>query len=116
MRNCMNALIFNTHSLTLLIFHTIDGSVVVFKEDRQMSIPIQIMGLHITKLGLSYKISLELIGLTIIWDAERMINIEASAALFNRTDGLCGTNDENIANDFMSKDGTVHKVIFWHKL
>lgn len=87
-----------------------DDSVVVFKEDKQMPIPIQIMGLRITKMGLSYKIGLELIGLTIIWDAQRMVTIEASPALFNRTDGLCGTNDQNTANDFMSKDGTIHKV------
>lgn len=75
-----------------------------------MPIPVQIMGLRVTKVGLSYKIGLELLGLTIIWDAQHMVTIEASAALFNRTDGLCGTNDQNTANDFMSKDGTVHKV------
>lgn len=75
-----------------------------------MAIPIQIMGLRITKVGLSYKISLELIGLTINWDAQRLINIEATAALFNRTAGLCGTLDQDPSNDFMSKDQTVHKV------
>lgn len=75
-----------------------------------MAIPLQIMGLRITKVGLSFKIGLELIGLNMVWDAQRTLTIEASAALFNRTDGLCGTNDQNTANDFMSKDGTVHKV------
>lgn len=68
------------------------------------------MGLRITKAGLNYKISLELIGLTINWDAQRLINIEATAALFNRTAGLCGTLDQDPSNDFASKDRTVHKV------
>lgn len=87
-----------------------DGSVVLFKEDKEMAIPMQIMGLRITKVGLTFKISLELIGLTIHWDAERLINIEATAALFNRTAGMCGTLDQDPTNDFASKDGTVHKV------
>lgn len=77
-----------------------------------MAIPVQIMGLRVTKVGLDYKISLELIGLTINWDAERLVHIEATAALFNRTAGLCGTLDQDPVNDFASKDGTVHKVIF----
>lgn len=80
------------------------------KDDKQMALPIQLMGLRVTKVGLFYKISLELIGLTIQWDAQQLINIEATAALFNRTAGLCGTLDQQPLNDFMSKDGTVHKV------
>lgn len=96
-------------------FIILDNTIVLFKEDKQLSIPIQIMGLRITKLGLSYKIHMELIGLTILWDAERMVNIEATAGLFNRTSGLCGTLDQNPSNDFMSKDGSVHKVSFFHK-
>lgn len=83
---------------------------VLFKEDREMAIPMQIMGLRISKVGLTFKISLELIGVTIYWDAQRSMNIEATAALFNRTAGLCGTLDQDITNDFASKDRTVHKV------
>ena len=82
----------------------------LFKDDKPMTIPVQIMGLRVTKVGLSYRINLELIGLTINWDAERLIHIEATAALFNRTAGLCGTLDQDPINDFASKDGTVHKV------
>lgn len=92
------------------IFRSADGSVVLFKEDREMAVPMQIMGLRITKVGLTYKINMELIGLTISWDAQRLINIETTAALFNRTAGLCGTLDQDTTNDFTSKDGTVHKV------
>lgn len=109
------------HNFAFTINHGIfssfaDGSVVLFKEDKQMAVPMQIMGLRITKVGLTHKISLELIGLTIYWDAQRIINIEATAALFNRTAGLCGTLDQDPSNDFTSKDGTVHKVFRTHSL
>lgn len=89
----------------------VNGSVGLFKESKEMAIPIQIMGLRITKVGLNYKINLELVGITILWDTYRMINIEASAALFNRTAGLCGTLDQQINNDLSSKDGSIHKVM-----
>lgn len=75
-----------------------------------MTIPLQTMGLRVTKVGLNYKINLELIGLSIIWDTQRMINIEATAALFNRTAGLCGTLDQDPLNDFTSKSGILLKV------
>lgn len=97
-------------SNTKYIIENINNSVVLFKEDKQMAIPIQIMGLRITKIGLNNKITLELVGLTIIWDGKQMINIEATPALFNRTAGLCGTLDQQINNDFASRDGSVHRV------
>ncbi|XP_031619378.1 hemocytin isoform X2 [Contarinia nasturtii] len=97
-------------SNTKYILESINGSVVLFKEDKEMAIPMQIMGLRISKVGLTFKISLELIGITIYWDAQRGMNIETTAALFNRTAGLCGTLDQDVTNDFASKDGTVHKT------
>lgn len=96
--------------LNVFFFILADGSVVLFKDDKELAIPMQIMGLRITKVGLNYKINLELIGLTINWDAQRLINIETTAALFNRTAGLCGTLDQDPSNDFTSKDDTIHKV------
>lgn len=91
----------------------VDGSVELYKIDeggRLLTMALQTMGLRVTKVGLNYKISLELIGLSIVWDAQRMINIEATAALFNRTVGLCGTLDQDPINDFTSKHGIVLKV------
>lgn len=88
-----------------------DGSVVLTKDKVPMSIPtVGVMGMRVTKTGLNYKINMELVGLTLVWDGDRMLSIEATAGLFNRTAGLCGTLDQTIGNDLMSKDGKLHKV------
>lgn len=90
-----------------------DGSVVLTKDSVPLPIPtVGVMGMRVTKNGLNYKINLELIGLTMYWDGDHMLTIEATAGLFNRTAGLCGTLDQSIENDFMSKDGKLHKVRF----
>lgn len=88
-----------------------DGNVVLTKDKVPLSIPtVAIMGMRVTKSGLSYKISMDLVGLTMYWDGDRVLTIEATAGLFNRTAGLCGTLDQSIGNDFVSRDGTFHKV------
>lgn len=97
-------------SNTKYIIQNMNNAIVLFKGDEQIAIPIQIMGLRITKIGLNHRINLELIGLAITWDGQRMINIEATPVLFNRTAGLCGTLDQQINNDFATRDGSVHKV------
>lgn len=89
-----------------------DGSVVLTRDNKPLAIPtVVVMGMRVSKIGLNYKIAMDLIGLTIVWDGDRLVTLEASASLFNRTIGLCGTLDQSIANDFMSKDGKLHKVI-----
>lgn len=82
------------------------------KDKTPMPIPtVGVMGLRVSKSGLNYKINMELVGLTLYWDGDRVLTAEATAGLFNRTSGLCGTLDQTIGNDLMSKDGKLHKVI-----
>lgn len=66
--------------------------------------------MRVNIVGHNVKVNLEAIGLTILWDTNKIVAIEASAGLFNRTAGLCGTLDQHPENDFMSKNGAVHKV------
>lgn len=68
------------------------------------------MGIRVKMVGHNLKINLELIGVTMTWNLGQMLSIEATAGLWNRTAGLCGTLDQNPANDFVSKDGSLHKV------
>lgn len=61
-------------------------------------------------MGYKLKVVMDAIGLVVLWDTHRMVTVEATAALWNRTTGLCGTLDQDVENDFRSKDGSVLKV------
>lgn len=87
-----------------------NGFVRLFTADKELSLPIQMLGMRVNILGHNVKVQLEVIGLTILWDMNQLVTVEASAALFNRTGGLCGTLDQNPQNDFRSKNGAVTKT------
>lgn len=78
--------------------------------DKELPIPAQLLGMRVNILGHNVKVNLEAIGLTVVWDTNKIVAIEATAGLFNRTAGLCGTLDQHPENDFMSKNGAIHKV------
>lgn len=87
-----------------------DGAVRLSTAKRQLPIPAQLAGMRVTMLGHKLSISLESVGILIYWDLHHMITIEATSGLWNRTAGLCGTMDQNTANEFISKDRTKHRV------
>lgn len=88
----------------------IDGAFRLSTIKRQLPIPAQLAGMRVTMVGHKLKIALEAVGISVLWDAQRMVSIEATAGLWNRTAGLCGTLDQDIENEFKSKDGTKLKV------
>lgn len=55
---------------------------------------------------------MDAVGLVVLWDSDRLVTVEATSQLWNRTAGLCGTLDQDVANEFRSKDGTHLKVHF----
>lgn len=75
-----------------------------------MLIPLQRPEIRATMVGKKLKVTLDALGITMLWDLEDMISLESTAALWNRTGGLCGTLDADVSNDFRSKDGTELKV------
>ena len=46
-------------------------------------------------------------GLTVTWDGKRSAQIAISTDYWNNTCGLCGTFDDNPANDFLTPNGMV---------
>lgn len=94
-----------------ILFKFEDGVIRLSTIKRQLPIPAQLAGMRVTMIGHNLKISMDAIGISVLWDAHRMISIEATAGLWNRTAGLCGTLDQDINNEFISKDGTHLKVI-----
>ncbi|KAL7040824.1 hypothetical protein ACKWTF_000531 [Chironomus riparius] len=91
-------------------FENDNGEVKMFTTKKEFPIPVQISGLKVTRSGLDVRILLESIPLTITWDSKKFVQIDASASIFNRTAGICGTMDGIMSNDFMSKDGEFHKM------
>lgn len=91
----------------------LDGNIKLFTPKKQLPIPSQLPGMRVTLTGHKLNIILESVGVTIHWDGQKMVSVEATAGLFNRTAGLCGTMDQNGLNDFMSKDGSLHTVSFF---
>lgn len=87
-----------------------DGTMCLFTTKKELPLPMQMLGIRANIVGNHVKVHLEVIGLTIIWDMEQMVTIEASVALFNRTAGLCGTLDQNPNNDFRLKTGATVKT------
>ena len=94
----------------LIEFPFEDGTIKLSTTKKQLPIPVQLLGMRVSMVSQSVKVELETIGLTLLWDTHKLVTLEATAGLWNRTAGLCGTLDQNPQNDFMSKDRTVHKV------
>lgn len=79
-------------------------------DNRPLPIPIQKPGFRVSMLGHKLKVAMDAVGLVILWDTDRMVTVEATAQLWNRTAGLCGTLDQDVTNEFRSKDGSHLKV------
>lgn len=91
-------------------FENIDGQVKLTTTKKQIPIPVQMAGLKVTRSGLDIRIHLESVPLTIIWDAQKFVQVEITPSVWNRTGGLCGTFDGNPRNEFMSKDLNYQKL------
>lgn len=88
-----------------------NGSLEVHSLDRKLLIPLQRPEIRANMLGSQLKVCMDSVGITLYWNLEQMITVESTAALWNRTGGLCGTMDQDPSNDFRSKDGTAIKTV-----
>uniref|UniRef100_A0A1B0D0P6 Uncharacterized protein n=1 Tax=Phlebotomus papatasi TaxID=29031 RepID=A0A1B0D0P6_PHLPP len=104
------------HSLVIFLlnmmytFENVNGTVKFSSPKSVLPIPSQLTGMKVTMIGHKLKIVLESVQTAIVWDTEKLIVVEASPSLWNRTGGLCGTMDMDIRNDFISKTGTQQKL------
>lgn len=89
-------------------FENDNGQIKFYTVKAQLQIPAQMPGLRVNLIGSDLQIVLEQIQTTIKWESHKFVTVEASAALWNRTAGLCGTFDSDLSNEFASQDGSVH--------
>lgn len=87
-----------------------DGMIRLKTPKKELPIPSQLVGIRVAMVGNKLLVDMAAVGIAIQWDGFKLVTIEAQAGLWNRTAGLCGTLDQNLENDFMSKDGTRHKL------
>lgn len=95
---------------TRFTFEASGSGLEVRSADRKVPLPIQRPELRARMLGKKLIVSMDSCAITIHWNLDQMISIEATTALWNRTGGLCGTLDQDVSNDLRSKDGTLIKV------
>lgn len=96
----------------LMDFNFADDLVQLKMDGRPLPIPIQKPGIQVSMLGHKLKVAMDSVGLIVLWDTDRVVTVEATAQLWNRTAGLCGTLDQDVMNEFRSRDGTNLKVHF----
>lgn len=89
-------------------FENDNGVLKFYTVKAKLQIPAQMPGLRVNLIGRDLRIELEQAQTRITWDSQKLVTIEASAAVWNRTAGLCGTFDSDFTNDFASKDGSIH--------
>ncbi|XP_059615285.1 hemocytin [Phlebotomus argentipes] len=105
-----------SHSLVVFLlnmmytFENVNGSVRFSSPKSVLPIPSQLTGMKVTMIGHRVKIVLESVQTSILWDTDKLVVVEASPSLWNRTGGLCGTMDMDVRNDFISKTGAQQKL------
>jgi len=75
-----------------------------------LPVPIYLPGLHVDKSAHFILVSLDSLGVKLKWDG-RMLQIEASENMWNKTAGLCGTMNDNQNDEFLMKSGNYARSI-----
>ncbi|KAG5886861.1 hypothetical protein JTB14_017666 [Gonioctena quinquepunctata] len=76
-----------------------------------LPIPGQSPGIRIEMAAHFLIVALDTVGITLRWDGENFLQVEAKENLWNRTEGLCGKIDGDPSNDIMTEDGHIPKNV-----
>lgn len=76
---------------------------------KRLPVPGQVPGLRAKLQGHFVVVSLDALGLSVRWDGQKLVQVDVTQALWNRTEGLCGRFDGDISNDMIGKDGMKKK-------
>lgn len=76
-----------------------------------LPIPIQLPNIRADWSAHFVVVNLDTMGISLKWDGDLLVQIEASESLWNKTVGLCGNMNGNIDDDLMTKEGTRPKSI-----
>jgi len=83
----------------------------IFSSRKQLlPVPVYLPGLRVDKSAHFILVSLDSLGMKLKWDG-RMLQIEASENMWNKTAGLCGTMNDNQKDEFLMKSGSYARSI-----
>lgn len=106
---CPHALVIFIQNLKYTLSN-VNGHVALFSADKELPIPAQLAGLRVTMVGNVVKVLIEPMQVTVLWNTQKMVSVQTTPSMWNRTSGLCGTLDNSIDNDFTSKTGNILKL------
>lgn len=83
------------------VLSTIDGEPQLYdnKAGRPISMPARLRKMDVSQNASVFMASIKSFGLTINWNSDNFVQIKATADLWGRTEGLCGSLDGNRNND-----------------
>ncbi|CAK1545090.1 unnamed protein product [Leptosia nina] len=87
-----------------------DNSVLFRSTKRLIPIPATLPGIRVDMPTDILVVNLDALGVTIKWDLNNLVIVEGTVALWNKTEGLCGTLDSNPENDMTTKEGNIAKT------
>lgn len=112
------SVIFRASAIDILVdnavfsFTAVENGVQARMGDRELRFPIQRTELRARLIGRRrLLVQLDSSGLKLEWDMKQTITVETTAAMWNRTGGLCGTLDQDVSTDLRAKDGTLLKTV-----
>lgn len=83
-----------------------DGMPIFRNTKKNLPIPARLTSLRVEMAANFVITTLDSVGLTIKWDKQLFVQIEASESLWNRTTGLCGRMNGDSDDDLVEKDGS----------
>lgn len=73
---------------------------------RSLPIPIYLPGLRVDRSAHFVLVSLDSLGVKLKWDGSLLLQIEAFENMWNKTTGLCGTMNDDLNDEFLTKSNS----------
>lgn len=75
------------------------------KNNKRLPLPGQIAGLRSKLQGQHVILYVDALGVSIQWDGLKLVQVDLTPSMWNRTEGLCGKLDGDKDNDMVAKNG-----------
>ncbi|CAG9836626.1 unnamed protein product [Diabrotica balteata] len=98
-------------NVNYLLSKTNDGQPLFKSGDKVLPIPGRVPGIRVEMEAHNLLVSLDTVGVEMLWDGRNLIQVAVKENLWNRTEGLCGILDGDVSTDIVTQDGEATKNI-----